>query len=81
MCFAPFASFVALLPLRSAASLAPVQIHSQQFAAQPGQQVPGGFAARGKVRGPVAVWLLAIITFGLHSIYFQGQLNRVWDGR
>jgi ABC-type proline/glycine betaine transport system permease subunit len=40
------------------------------------QQLAGLGSQCSGVLGLVASWF-----FGLHTIYFQGQLNRVWNGR
>jgi ABC-type proline/glycine betaine transport system permease subunit len=57
-----------------AQTLAPV--HSQNVLAQAGQHAPGALAVRGKVRGPVAVWLLSCVTFGIYGLVWYYKINR-----
>jgi hypothetical protein len=59
----------------TAPAMAPVQIQSQSVATQPGQALLPG-AVRGKVRGPVNVWLLTLVTFGIYGLVWYYKINR-----
>jgi Domain of unknown function (DUF4234) len=58
-----------------AQAVAPVQIQSQPLAPQ-APLLPGTVPTRGKVRGPVNVWLLALITFGIYGLVWYFKINR-----
>jgi hypothetical protein len=61
------------LPAQAAA---PVQIQTQPLAPQASPLLPGTVPTRGKVRGPVAVWLLSIVTCGIYGLVWYFKINR-----